>query len=303
MFVAGLKSTIRREVQCASPLTLNQAFSLASKVVAQQGELRYMFQTHNPQKNLPRGPPQSQPHQTSQTTPHHPSPIIPLPSHALHKKALPIVRISASERQEKKARGECYTCDQKWSKSHRCPNRSLLLMCSEDDNSSDAFQQLEMVDEHVLTESDDVHSCFELSPVPPEETTAMSSTQWPDSIPIEILTILQQHPMIFWVPRGSASVNVQPYRYPHFQKYEMEKMVRDMLDTSIIRPSTSPFSSPILLVKKKDGSFRFCVDYRALNKITIRDHFPIPMVDDLFDDLGLAQFFTKLDLRFGYHQL
>nr|GLL22224.1 uncharacterized protein LOC112097934 [Ipomoea trifida] len=402
MFVAGLKSTIRREVQRASPLTLIQSFSLASEVEAQQGELRYMFQTHNPQKNLPRGPPQSQPH--------HPSPIIPLPSPALHKKALPIVRISASERQEKMARGECYTCDQKWSRSHRCPNRSLLLMCSEDDNSSDAFQQLDMVDEHVLTgdcsslnsmagpgtprslrltgsihnaslqvlidggsthnfiqpqlaerlnipiqaippfrvyigngdslqcshscpdvplslqghmfsvtlfilpikgpdivlgvqwlqdlgrvthdyagvsmefmwqgvtihlqgeqsprltqvsyshlfallESDDVHSCFELSPVPPEESTAMSSTQWPDDIPPEILTILQQHALIFGVPRGlpprrsfdhhvhlipgSAPVNVRPYRYPHFQKSEIEKMVRDMLETGIIRPRDS----------------------------------------------------------------
>ncbi|XP_026384611.1 uncharacterized protein LOC113280171 [Papaver somniferum] len=101
----------------------------------------------------------------------------------------------------------------------------------------------------------------------------------------------------------SSPVNVRPYMYPHFQKDEIEKIITELEQAGFILPSTSPYSSPILMVKNKDGSWHMCVDYRALNKLTIKDRFSIPTVDELLDELFGAAVFTKLDLRSGYYQI
>jgi hypothetical protein len=96
---------------------------------------------------------------------------------------------------------------------------------------------------------------------------------------------------------------VRLYRYAYIQKQELERQCAAMLQTGVIRPISSSFSAPVLLVKKADRSWRFCVDYQALNTVTIKDKFLIPVVEELLDKLRGASFFTKLDLRSGYHQV
>lgn len=102
---------------------------------------------------------------------------------------------------------------------------------------------------------------------------------------------------------GAEPVKVRPYRYSPIQKSEIEKQLKQMLSQGVIRPSASPFASPVLLVRKKDGTWRFCVDYRYLNAITVKHKYPMAVVDELLDELAGSQWFTKLDFRSGYHQI
>ncbi|WVY93248.1 hypothetical protein V8G54_032336 [Vigna mungo] len=136
----------------------------------------------------------------------------------------------------------------------------------------------------------------------PELSTLLNRFQYlfeePSSLPSECPT---DH--VITLLSNSTLVKVRPYHYPYSQKQEIEAQVARMLISGEIRPSTSAFSSPILLVKKKDNTWRFCVNYRALNAITVLDSFPIPTIHELLDELGAAIWFSKLDLLQGYHQI
>ncbi|RVX18944.1 Retrovirus-related Pol polyprotein from transposon 297 [Vitis vinifera] len=306
-FITGLKSDIRRELLFSRPSTLMEAFALARAYETRSccnGRSTGPFQTTTP---APASPPTTIGHKQT-------PPIAPTP-------ALPIRRLTPTELREKREKGLCYNCDQKYSANHRCRSKFLLLLGTDDiDEAIDEdgvateptedlvtgdisslnalaakdltsflviqwLQQLGRVahdyaalsmefcwegrpiilhgDLHqssslitfnqfqALIHSSNVHSMFALQPLATEE-------------PSPHRTIDHK---IHLIP-NSKPVNVRPYRYPHFQKNEMEKLIREMLD-----------------------------------QVTIKDKFPIPTIDELLDELGGATIFSKLDLRAGYHQI
>ncbi|GAU25735.1 hypothetical protein TSUD_216660 [Trifolium subterraneum] len=102
---------------------------------------------------------------------------------------------------------------------------------------------------------------------------------------------------------GAEPFNLRPYRFSLIQKDIIDKLVQDMLDQGIVQHSNSLFASPTILVRKKDGSWRLCIDFRRLNDLTIKDRFPIPLIEDLMDELSGSVVFSKLDMKSGYHQL
>ena len=102
---------------------------------------------------------------------------------------------------------------------------------------------------------------------------------------------------------GAGPISKAPYRLAPAEMEELKKQVEELLEKGYIRPSVSPWGAPVLFVRKKDGSMRLCIDYRELNKITVKNKYPLPRIDDLFDQLKGAGLFSKIDLRSGYHQL
>ena len=103
------------------------------------------------------------------------------------------------------------------------------------------------------------------------------------------------------IPRAGP-ISIAPYRISPLELVGFKKQIEELLEKKFIRPSASPWGALVLLMKKKDGSMRLCIDYRQLNKVTIKNKYPLPRIDDLLDQLRGASIFSKIDLRSRYHQ-
>ncbi|GKE75930.1 hypothetical protein Tco_1542050 [Tanacetum coccineum] len=102
---------------------------------------------------------------------------------------------------------------------------------------------------------------------------------------------------------GAAPVARAPYRLASSEMKELSDQLKELSDKGFIRPSSSPWGAPVLFVKKKDGSFQMCIDYQELNKLTVKNRYPLLRIDYLFDQLQILSVYSKIDLRSGYHQL
>ncbi|KAL0549938.1 hypothetical protein IC582_014433 [Cucumis melo] len=128
---------------------------------------------------------------------------------------------------------------------------------------------------------------------------------YPDVFPEELPGLPPHREVEFAIELepGTVPISRAPYRMAPAELKELKVQLQELLDKGFIRPSVSPWGAPVLFVKKKDGSMRLCIDYRELNKVTVKNRYPLPRIDDLFDQLQGATVFSKIDLRSGYHQL
>jgi hypothetical protein len=129
--------------------------------------------------------------------------------------------------------------------------------------------------------------------------------EYPDVFPNELPGMPPDRDVEFVIELqpGTAPISKRPYRMPPKELAELKTQLQELLDKGYIHPSSSPWGCPALFVKKKDGSLRMCVDYRPLNAVTIKNKYPLPRINVLFDQLARAKVFSKIDLRSGYHQI
>ncbi|KAL0395363.1 UNVERIFIED_CONTAM: hypothetical protein Slati_4502500 [Sesamum latifolium] len=166
-----------------------------------------------------------------------------------------------------------------------------------------------------LLHTDSLASFHAIAMLPCDPPTPQPNLAIPSHYPGDLATLLRQFSAVFATPHSlplprphdhsihllpnSPPVNVRSYRYPHCQKEAMATLINDMLRDDLIHPSTSPYSSPVILVKKKDGTWGFRMDYRVLNAITVRDYFSIPTINELLDELRVRAITPKNRFAFG----
>jgi hypothetical protein len=130
-------------------------------------------------------------------------------------------------------------------------------------------------------------------------------SEFPDVFPEELPGMPPKRKVEFAIELipGTTPISTRAYRVSEPELVELKKQIDELLEKGYIRPSTSPWASLVLFVEKKDGTKRMCIDYRSLNEVTIKNKYPLPRIEDLFDQLRGASVFSKIDLRSGYHQI
>jgi hypothetical protein len=151
---------------------------------------------------------------------------------------------------------------------------------------------------------DGTNSCAYVTVISPLEEIPVVC-EYPDVFPDELPGMPPDRDVEFVIELqpGTTPISKRPYRMPPKKLAELKNQLQELLDKGYIRPSSSPWGCPALFVKKKDGSLRLCVDYRPLNAATIKNKYPLPRIDVLFDQLAGAKVFSKINLHSGYHQI
>ncbi|CCK70535.1 reverse transcriptase family protein KNAG_0E02760 [Huiozyma naganishii CBS 8797] len=152
----------------------------------------------------------------------------------------------------------------------------------------------------ATTESENAHTVTDTESV--QTIKAQYKNVIASSLPLRTTYTGKIQHVIDLIP-GTSPTHSRPYRMSGEKKQELSKQIRELIRDERIFPTTSPYGAPVLFVKKKDGTRRLCVDYRKLNSHTIKSRFPLPLIDNLFDQLAGAKFFSSLDLISGYHQI
>nr|GEX59048.1 hypothetical protein [Tanacetum cinerariifolium] len=246
-------------------------------------------------------------------------------------------RLTSKELELKRAKGECFWCTKKIYTGHKYPRNQLFIIEVEDEEEMSGEVSNEEEDNspqmsihaltrlpsystmriqgtignrqlHILVDSGSTHNFIDvklanklqcvIKDIPPLSVGVAGGRQLKcNQMCSGFQWAMQGH--WFTTEEGTSPISQRPYRYPAIQKDIIERTTRDLLEAGIIRKSQSSFAALMVLVKKKDGQWRMCMDYRRLNDVTIKDKFPIPLIEELLDELGGETWFSKLDLRFG----
>ncbi|GKA12446.1 putative reverse transcriptase domain-containing protein [Tanacetum coccineum] len=195
----------------------------------------------------------------------------------------------------RRAAGTCFKCGQAGHLQRDCKKNTGASSSGHADKKPDASGRV-----FALTQ-DQAANATDVSSIHDQPIVSEFQDVFPEELP-GIPPIRDVEFNIELIP-GAEPISKAPYRMAPIELKELKDQLQELLERGFIRPSVSPWGAPVLFVKKKDGSMRLCIDYRELNKITIRNRYPLPRIDDLFDQLQGAKHFSKIDLRSGYHQL